>query len=203
MKLIKKILLFLLTMNLSLFIVGCKKDTDIFENRGLDVKSTDGNSRPPDIVVHYKTDKRVLEVGEDLPVIVSFGRTRDYAEPYKSSIKSVTAELSMRTPTINSVFFDDYIECLSLKTINDFSRDEYRGTFTSDENVVNVIIPSKWFDSRSDAIVFTLMVEEEYFSENENIIRKSTGGAASLYFRIDGNKVKLYGSSYDFNNDII
>lgn len=203
MKLIKKILLFLLTMNLSLFIVGCKKDTDTFENRGLDVKSTDGDLRPPDIVVHYKTDKRVLEIGEDLPVIVSFGRRRDYDELYKSSLKSVTAELSMRTPMINSVFLDDYIECLSLKTINDFSRDEYRGTFTSDENVVNVIIPSKWFDSRSDAIVFTLMVEEEYFSETENIIRKSTGGAAALYFRLDGNKVKLYGSGYDFNNDII
>ena len=86
------------------------------------------------------------------------------------------------------------------ENIDDFSPDDYKGTFASDENVLNVTIPSEWFNDSFDSFVFMLNVREEFVKDEVEDIYDS-GVGASLYFRIIEDKIKLYGSFYDFKND--
>ena len=195
MKKIHKFLLIMTLIIFPLFVFGCKNNTN--EDTGLNVKSSDGDSFPAPIVVHYKTEKRYLNIGEDLKISVSFGRYNDYG----SNLKSSTAELIMRRVKWNTQLTHyEIVDIQDLKKIDDFSTNEYKGTFKSDKNVLNVTIPSEWFNDSFDSFVFMLNVREEFVKDDVEDIYDG-GVGASLYFRIIEDKIKLYGSFYDFKND--
>ena len=196
MKKIHKFLLIMTLIIFPLFVFGCKNNTN--EDTGLNVKSSDGDSFPPPIVVHYKTEKRYLNIGEDLKISVSFGRYNDYG----SNLKSSTAELIMRRLNTDEHYTNyDGVYNQSLKIIDDFSSDEYKGTFTSDENVLNVTIPSDWFDNSWDCLVFSLMITEVFSTNGTEHTLDGGGVGAPLYYKIIGDQIKLYGSFYEFKND--
>ena len=194
------VVLFIMLLSIfSLFILGCKNNTN--DDTGLNVKSSDGDSFPAHIVVHYKTEKRYLNIGEDLNVSVSFGKIRDYNNVDYYEIRSSTAELIMRRVKWNTQLTHyEIVDIQDLKKIDDFSTNEYKGTFKSDKNVLNVTIPSEWFNDSFDSFVFMLNVREEFVKDEVEDIYDG-GVGASLYFRIIEDKIKLYGSFYDFKND--
>ena len=183
----------------SFFLIGCKNENDSIVDNGLYVKSSvEGGCQKSHYLVEYKTQKRFLDIGEDLNVSVSFGRTRDYDALSNVVFKSATAELLMKRT--NQLTDYEEIDSQTLKIIDDFSLDEYKETFTSEKNVVNVTIPSQWFDNSSDSFVFSLRVTEKYLSDDVEIIYDQ-GAWVSLYYRIIGEQIKLYGSFYKFKND--
>ena len=185
----------------SFFLIGCKNENDSIVDKGLNVNSSvdDGCLESSDVVVHCKTQKRFLDIGEDLNVSVSFGRTCDYED--LSGGDSVTAELLMKRTKWNNQLTDyEEIDSQTLKIIDDFSLDEYKGTFTSEKNVVNVTIPAQWFNNSCDSFVFDLRVTEKYLFDDAAIINHQ-GAEVSLYYRIIGEQIKLYGSFYEFKND--
>jgi len=183
----------------SFFLIGCKNENDSIVDKGLNVDSVeDGCLKAPYYVVHCKTQKRFLDIGEDLNVSVSFGTTRDYDALSNVVFKSATAELLMkRTKQLTD---SEEIDSQTLKIIDDFSLDEYKETFTSEINVVNVTIPSQWFDNSCDSFVFSLRVTEKFLSDDVETIYDKGAGVA-LYYRIIGEQIKLYGSFYEFKND--
>jgi len=194
------VVLFIMLLSIfSLFILGCKNNTN--DDTGLNVKSNDGDYPSPHIVVHYKTEKRYLNVGEDLKISVSFGKFRDYKNLDYYELRSSTAELIMKRGKRNIQLTSfEIVATQSLKIIDDFSLDDYKGTFTSDENVLNVTIPSDWFDNSWDCLDFALMVKE-VFSTNGTEHTYDGGVGAPLYYKIIGDQIKLYGSFYEFKND--
>ena len=200
MKKIHKILLIMTLIIFPLLVFGCKNNTN--EDTGLNVKSSDGDSFPAHIVVHYKTEKRYLNVGEDLKISVSFGKIRDYKNVDYYEIRSSTAELIMKRGKRNIQLTSfEIVATQSLKIIDDFSLDDYKGTFTSDENVLNVTIPSDWFDNSWDCLVFSLMITEVFSTNGTEHTLDGGGVGAPLYYKIIGDQIKLYGSFYEFKND--
>ena len=186
----------------SLFLIVCKNENDSIVDKGLNVNSSvdDGCLESSDVVVHCKTQKRFLDIGEDLNVSVSFGRPRDYDDVSSLGFKT-TAELLMIRNKWDYQFLNyEKIDSHTLKIIDDFSLDEYKGTFTSEKNVVNVTIPAQWFNNSCDSFVFSLRVTEKFLSDDGETIYDK-GAWISLYYRIIGEQIKLYGNFYEFKND--
>ena len=196
-----KVFFMMFLISFSFFVVGCKNENDSIVDNGLNVKSTDGTLFPPPFVVHYKTEKRFLSIGEDLNVSISFGRILDYKDRTSLELKSATAELLMIRDKWDYQFLHyERIDSQILKVIDDFSLDEYKETFTSENNIVNITIPSQWFDNSWDCVTFYLKTLEVFSTKDiEDVYELGTG--ACLYYRIIGEQIKLYGRFYEFKND--
>ena len=198
------IVFLILVIIFTIFIVGCKKneEPEEFVDKALDVRSSDGDLFPGLHIVHYKTEKSLIDVGEDLPISISFGTYEEYWRYEEGTFDSVTAEFIMqRGKWDEKITKGEALDSVLLKKIDDFTLDDYYGTFTSEENTINMIIPAEMFDCNCGYIVFALQVIEVL--ANQKPLDCYGVAIAGINYLIDSNKIKLYRNTYELKKDVL
>ena len=200
------IVFLILVISSTIFIVGCKKNEEPkeFVDKALDVTSSAGDGCLPSSlqVVHYKTEKSLIDVGEDLPISISFGTYEEYWEYKEGTFDSVTAEFLMEHGKWDEKITNpEDLDIVVLKKIDDFTLDDYKGTFTSEENTINMIIPAEMFNYNRGYFIFRIDVIEVLANQKE--FEYHSGAAAGLFYIIDSNKIKIYRDEFEFKKDVL
>ena len=198
MRRVLKYILILVIAFLCLVCDGCNKVE--YDDKPLDVKSSDGQLSPSHIVVHYKTNKGLISNGEDFQVSISFGSMINYSGLEGHVLKKATAELTMYRKKYSGGKYET-IEKSILKTVDDFSTSDYFGTFTSEENIITIDFSKEWFEYSAGSFIFSVRVIEDYSTDEENDVR-DIGVGAGLFYHVYGEKIKFYGRQKDFEKGV-
>jgi len=143
-----------------------------------------------------------------LTIKLFYGRNGRGYDQYDPPPVSVTAKVYMLHYVYGHIdpyggsYASELAEEVVLKEIDNFATPEYcwqyspeKGWFAATETV---IVPASWFVGERGAIMWSVSVSITF---SESYFNGSEGGAVELFYRIKGENIILYDSSYNFYND--
>ena len=183
------------------------------KNMGLKVGfGADAGEPAPPIKCAYTSEKSKLKVGEDFTIKLYYGAIgAGYDATFDPPPTSVSAVLKMKHEIYGAMdstggsYASELVEELTLKEIDDFATPEYLWQCSSETGessaTETVVIPANWFVGEKGAIGWSVLATI-VFSDESHEPEFSEGGGVALYYRIEGENIILYGSYYNFFNDI-
>ncbi len=188
--------LILLTLLIfSLFATGCEQSA----NDSLWGTNSDSSDEPaPPIWMVYSTQKKNIDHGDDLNLLLYFLPLADYDHVFPSASSSISCEIQMKAYDQNSDPIDEKSKVVA--TYDKFSKDMYQSftrngvSYTS--AIEEICVPSDWFLDQEGAISF--FVNMNITLEDGSTFEEGSG--ISLYYAKTGDTIQLFSSYYSFAN---
>ena len=208
---LKKLIGLTIAVLLLFSLAACNQSED--EDMGLKVGfGADAGEPASPIKCAFTSEKSRLKIGEDFTIKLYYGEIgTGYDMRFDPPPIAVSAVLKMgheiygaMSPTGGS-YASELVEVLTLKEIDDFATPEYLWRSSSEGGWLaateTVVIPANWFVGERGSIGWSVLATIVFPDESPEP-EFSEGGGVALYYRIKDENIILYGSYYNFFNDI-